>query len=39
MEGVFVLSPSKRLVVTDIDFSVAAARTRFSRVSLAAPLA
>ena len=39
MEGLVVLSPTELLLVTDNDFSVEGARTRFWRVSLAAPLA
>ena len=39
LEGLVVLSPNELLLVTDNDFSVEGARTRFWRVKLAAPLA
>ncbi len=39
LEGLVVLSPSELLLVTDNDFSVEGARTRFWRVKLAAPIA
>ena len=39
LEGLVVLSPNELLLVTDNDFSVEGARTRFWRVRLAAPLA
>ena len=39
LEGLVVLSPKELLLVTDNDFSVEDARTRFWRVRLAAPLA
>ncbi len=39
LEGMVVLSPNELLLVTDNDFSVEGARTRFWRVRLAAPLA
>ncbi len=39
LEGLVVLSPNELLLVTDNDFSVEGARTRFWWVKLAAPLA
>ena len=39
LEGLVVLSPNELLLVTDNDFSVEGARTRFWRVKLAVPLA
>ncbi len=39
LEGLVVLSPTELLLVTDNDFSVEGARTRFWRIRLAAPLA
>ena len=39
LEGLVVLSPNELLLVTDNDFSVEGARTRFWRVLLAIPLA
>jgi hypothetical protein len=39
LEGLVVLSPNELLLVTDNDFSVEGARTRFWRIRLAAPLA
>jgi Esterase-like activity of phytase len=39
LEGLVVLSPNELLLVTDNDFSVEGARTRFWRVRLAVPLA
>jgi hypothetical protein len=38
LEGLVVLSPNELLLVTDNDFSVEGARTRFWRVRLAVPL-
>ena len=38
LEGLVVLSPNELILVTDNDFSVEGARTRFWRVKLAAPL-
>ena len=38
LEGMIVLSPDEILLVTDNDFSVEGARTRFWRVRLATPL-
>ena len=39
LEGLVMLSPNEILLVTDNDFSIEGARTRFWRVRLAAPLA
>ena len=39
LEGLVVLSPNELLLVTDNDFSIEGARTRFWRVRLAIPLA